>query len=145
VSDNKDDGFEPTIIAYLCNWCTYAAADVAGSSRLQYPHNIRAIRVMCSGSVDPLYILRALFSGADGVLISGCRPGDCHYVSGNYKERRRVVVVKTILETLGLDSERVWLRWVAASEVPKFAATMNEITEEIKKLGPNPMGSAWSA
>jgi F420-non-reducing hydrogenase iron-sulfur subunit len=144
VSDNKNDGFEPTIVGYLCNWCTYAAADVAGSSRLQYPHNIRAIRVMCSGSVDPLYILRALFSGADAVLVSGCRPGDCHYVSGNYKERRRMVVLKTILDTLGLESDRVWLRWVAASEVPKFAATMNEVSAEVKKLGPNPIGSAWS-
>lgn len=143
-NNNKGNGFEPTIVGYFCNWCTYAAADVAGSSRLQYPHNIRAIRVMCSGSVDPMYILRALFSGADAVLISGCRPGDCHYVSGNYKERRRLVLMKTILETLGLESERVWLRWIAASDVPKFAATMNEITEEVKKLGPNPIGSAWS-
>ena len=143
-NNNKGNGFEPTIVGYFCNWCTYAAADVAGSSRLQYPHNIRAIRVMCSGSVDPMYILRALFSGADAVLISGCRPGDCHYVSGNYKERRRLVLMKTILETLGLESERVWLRWIAASDVPKFAATMNEITDEVKKLGPNPIGSAWS-
>lgn len=145
MSEEKENGFEPTIVGYFCNWCTYAAADVAGSSRLQYPHNVRGIRVMCSGSVDPLYILRPLFSGADGVLVSGCRPGDCHYVSGNYKERRRMVVVQTILETLGLESGRVWLRWVAASESPKFAETIREVTEGIKKLGPNPIGSAWSA
>ncbi len=144
MSDNDNKEFEPTIIGYFCNWCTYAAADVAGSSRLQYPHNVRAIRVMCSGSVDPLYVLRALFSGADGVLIAGCRPGDCHYISGNYKERRRILVLKTILETLGMESDRVWLRWVGASESPKFAATMNEVTAAIKKLGPNPIGNAWA-
>jgi len=142
VSDNN--GFEPTIVGYFCNWCTYAGADLAGSSRLQYPHNIRGIRVMCSGSVDPIYILRALFSGADGVIVCGCFPGDCHYISGNYKERRRITVLKTVLDTLGLESDRVWVRWIGAPDGPRFAKTMNEVTEAIKAKGPNPLGHSWS-
>jgi len=99
---------------------------------------------MCSGSVDPVYILRALLSGADGVIVGGCPPGDCHYVSGNYKARRRMAILKIILNTLGLEDERVWVRWISAAEGPKFARTMNEVTQAIKKLGPNPTKSYWS-
>ena len=135
------DNFEPKIIGFFCNWCTSAAADLAGTSRLHYPPNIRPIRVMCSGSVDMSYVLRSLFQGADGVIIGGCHPGDCHYVNGNFKARRRVVLLKNIMRSLGLEEERVWLRWTSASEGKKFAETMNEITEKIKALGPNKMGT----
>lgn len=135
---------EPRIVGFLCKWCTSAAADLAGTSRMQYPPNIRIIRMMCSGSVDPVYIIRALLEGADGVLIGGCHPGDCHYVSGNYKARRRVTVLKSILNTLGLDEDRVWLRWISASEGKRFADTVTEITEEMKKKGKNPAQNYWS-
>jgi F420-non-reducing hydrogenase iron-sulfur subunit len=111
---------------------------------MQYPPNIRIIRMMCSGSVDPVYVIRALLEGADGVLIGGCHPGDCHYVSGNYKARRRVTVLKSILNTLGLDEDRVWLRWISASEGKRFADTVTEITEEMKKKGKNPAQKYWS-
>ncbi len=140
---NKDE-FEPTLIGFFCNWCTATAADLAGTTRLQYPPNIRPIRVMCSGSVDPVYMLRALLSGADGVILGGCPPGDCHYISGNYKARRRVAVLKTILNTLGLDDDRIWIRWISAAEGRKFADIMSEFTEEIKKKGPNPLKDCWS-
>lgn len=142
MSNNSD--FEPTIVGYFCNWCTYAGADLAGSSRLQYPHNVRGIRVMCSSSVDPMYLVRALFGGADGVILCGCEPGDCHYISGNYKARRRMIVLKTILDTLGLEGDRLWMRWIGAPDGPKFAKTMNEFTDLIKEKGPNPLGKAWS-
>jgi F420-non-reducing hydrogenase iron-sulfur subunit len=99
---------------------------------------------MCSGSVDPVYILRALLGGADGVIVGGCPPGDCHYVSGNYRARRRIAILKTILATLGLEDDRVWVRWISAAEGAKFARTMNEVTQTIKKMGPNPMKSDWS-
>ena len=136
--------FEPIIVGFFCNWCTAAAADLAGTSRMQYPPNIRPIRVMCSGSVDPVYVLRALLGGADGVIIGGCPPGDCHYVSGNYKARRRMAILKTILATVGLEEERVWVRWISAAEGARFSRTMNELTQAIKKLGPNPMKKDWS-
>ena len=128
--------FEPVIVGFFCNWCTSSAADLAGTSRMKYPPNIRPIRVMCSGSVDPVYILRALLEGADGVLIGGCHPGDCHYINGNLKARRRVAVIKTILKTLGLDERRVRLEWISASEGKKFVDVVKDFTEEIKKLGP---------
>ena len=105
--------FEPKIIAFLCNWCSYAGADLAGTSRIQYPTNVRVVRLMCSGALDPLYVYRALIEGADGVLIGGCHPGDCHYTNGNYKARRRVAVLKKILQEFGLE-DRVWLRWISA-------------------------------
>jgi F420-non-reducing hydrogenase iron-sulfur subunit len=136
--------FEPKLVGFFCNWCTSSAADLAGTSRMQYPPNIRPIRVMCSGSVDPAYIWRAFLEGADGVIIGGCHPGDCHYVSGNYKARRRIKIFETILNTLGLDKERLWLRWISASEGKKFAETMKEFTEHIKKLGPSEIGKHWS-
>jgi F420-non-reducing hydrogenase iron-sulfur subunit len=137
--------FEPKIVGFLCNWCTSAAADLAGTSRFQYPPNIRPIRVMCSGSVDSSYVLKALLDGADAVLVGGCHPGDCHYVSGNYKARRRIALLKRILETLDLEPERVQLEWISASEGKKFANYVTEMTEKVRELGPNPMGQAWSA
>ncbi len=137
--------FEPKIVGFLCNWCTAAAADLAGTTRMKYPPNIRPIRTMCSGSVDPFYILLALLRGADGVLVGGCHPGDCHYVSGNYKARRRIAVLDAVLKTLGLGDERVWLRWISASEGRKFADTARDITEKMKELGPSPLGLEWEA
>jgi F420-non-reducing hydrogenase iron-sulfur subunit len=135
--------FEPVIVGFFCNWCTATAADLAGTSRMQYPANIRPIRVRCSGSVDPVYVLRALLSGADGVIVGGCHPGDCHYVSGNLKARRRMSVLKTTLASLGLE-DRLWVKWISAAEGAKFARVMNEVTQEVKKLGPNPLKRQWS-
>jgi len=135
--------FEPKIVAFLCNWCTYTGADLAGTSRIQYPSNIRVIRLMCSGALDPIYVVKALLEGADGVLIGGCHPGDCHYQSGNYKARRRVAILKSILEGMGLDPERVWLRWISASEGQLFADTVKEMVEAIKEMGPNPTREVW--
>ena len=135
----ENDEFEPKIIGFLCNWCTAAAADLAGTTRTQYPPNLHPIRVMCSGTVDPAYLIKALLSGADSVLVGGCHPGDCHYVSGNYKARRRIAMLKTIFKSLGLDDERIWARWVSASEGPEFAQLVREVTEETKKQGPNPL------
>jgi len=135
---------EPIIVGFFCNWCTAAAADLAGTSRLQYPPNVRPIRVMCSGSVDPVYILKTLLGGADAVVVGGCPPGDCHYVSGNYKARRRMAILKTILATLGLEDNRIWVLWISAAEGAKFARMMNEITQAVRKLGTNPMKSDWT-
>ena len=140
----EEGQFEPVIVGFFCNWCTATAADLAGTTRMQYPPNVRPIRVMCSGSVDPVYVLRALLGGADGVIVGGCPPGDCHYVSGNYKARRRAAILKTILSTLGLEDDRVWVKWISAAEGAKFARTMNEVTQAIKKLGPNPIKKDWS-
>ena len=131
--------FEPRIVAFLCNWCTYTGADLAGTSRIQYPPNVRIIRLMCSGGLDPVYVTKALLEGADGVLIGGCHPGDCHYISGNYKARRRVKLLKTIFEALGLEHERIYLKWISASEGDKFAAVVKDMIEQIKKLGPSPL------
>ena len=136
--------FEPKIIAFLCNWCAYAGADLAGTSRIQYPSNIRIIKLMCTGALDPTYVIKVLLEGADGVLIGGCHPGDCHYINGNYKARRRVAILKSSLETAGLESERVWLRWISASEGVYFAETVKELVEHIKKLGPNPLKIEWA-
>jgi len=138
------EDFEPRIVAFLCNWCAYTGADLAGTSRLQYPPNVRAIRVMCSGGVDPIYVIKALLEGADGVLIGGCHPGDCHYQSGNLKARRRVAILRSILEELGLDPDRVWLRWISASEGKLFADTIKEMVQVLKEKGPNPMREAWA-
>jgi F420-non-reducing hydrogenase iron-sulfur subunit len=138
------DTFEPRIIAFLCNWCTYTGADLAGTSRLQYPPNIRVIRTMCSGSVDPVYVLKPLLDGADGIFIGGCHPGDCHYQTGNYKTRRRYVALREILKSTGLDERRVWLQWISASEGQKFAETVTQMVTAIKELGPNPMHSNWA-
>lgn len=136
--------FEPTIIGFLCNWCTYAGADLAGTSRIQYPPNIRIIRMMCSGSLDPTYVLKVLLEGADGVLIGGCHPGDCHYISGNLKARRRVAILKSVLEDAGLEPQRVWLRWISASEGAYFAETVREMVDHLRTLGPNPLKLEWA-
>ena len=138
------DAFEPRLIAFLCNWCTYTGADLAGTSRLQYPPNIRIIRLMCSGALDPVYVAKALLEGADGVLIGGCHPGDCHYQSGNYKVRRRIAILNEILDQMGLEKERVWLRWISASEGQYFADTVTEMVAAIKEMGPNPAKELWA-
>ncbi|MBU1036257.1 hydrogenase iron-sulfur subunit [bacterium] len=131
--------FEPKIIGFCCNWCAYAGADLAGINRIQYPPNIRMIRVMCSGTIEPLYVVKAFKEGADGVFIGGCHPGDCHYQSGNYKTQRRIVLLKRAISEIGLDPRRIRLEWVSAAEGQRFARIITEFTEEIKKLGPNPL------
>lgn len=131
--------FEPKIIGFCCNWCAYAGADLAGINRNQYPVNIRMIRVMCSGTIEPLYVVKAFKEGADGVFIGGCHPGDCHYQSGNYKAKRRVVLLKRAISEIGLDPRRIRLEWISAAEGQRFAGVITEFTEEIRKLGPNPL------
>lgn len=128
--------FEPRIVGFLCNWCAYSGADLAGTSRLQYPTNVDIIRVMCSGRVDPTFVLKAFQLGADGVLVCGCHPGDCHYSEGNYKTARRVPILIKLLEQFGIEPQRLRLEWVSASEGDRFAALVNEMTEQIRELGP---------
>jgi F420-non-reducing hydrogenase iron-sulfur subunit len=130
------DNFEPKIVAFCCNWCSYAGADLAGTSRMQYAPNIRVIRVMCSGRVNPLFVLKALSIGADGVLVLGCHPGDCHYIEGNYKAMRRFPLLKKMLKQFGIEEERVRLEWVSASEGARFAEVTNDFTQTIRTLGP---------
>lgn len=130
------EGYEPKLVAFLCKWCSYAGADLAGGSRLKYPANVRIIRVPCSCRIDPKLVVKALERGADGVLVSGCHPGDCHYTEGNYYTRRRMLMLFKLLEFLGVDPKRVQMSWVSASEGPKWAQVVEEITEEIKSLGP---------
>jgi F420-non-reducing hydrogenase iron-sulfur subunit len=132
--------YEPKLVGFLCNWCSYAGADLAGVSRFQYPPNLRIIRVMCSGRVHPAHILEAFRDGADGVLVAGCHiPTDCHYISGNFKAQRRVAMVKRLMEQLGIDPERLRLEWISAAEGDKFAKTIREMTEDLKRLGPSPV------
>jgi F420-non-reducing hydrogenase iron-sulfur subunit len=131
--------FEPRIIGFCCNWCAYAGADLAGVSRIQYPPNMRMIRVMCSGSVDPLYVTEAFNKGADGVFIGGCHIGDCHYETGNHRTKKRVTVLKKLLGYLGIDPRRLRLEWVSAAEGPKFAQVVTEFIGRVKELGPNPL------
>ncbi|KAB3544710.1 MAG: hydrogenase iron-sulfur subunit [ANME-2 cluster archaeon] len=133
--------FEPNILAFCCNWCSYAGADLAGVSRFQYPTNIRIIRVMCSGRVEPAFILEALKDGADGILITGCHIGDCHYIDGNRNAEIRINNTMEALKYLGLDG-RLRLEWVSASEGARFAEVVKEFTEEIEKLGPSPLKAA---
>lgn len=128
--------FEPRIVGFLCNWCAYGGADLAGTSRLQYPTNVDIIRVMCSGRVDPTFVLKAFQLGADGVLVCGCHLGDCHYSEGNYKTAWRIPILKNLLEQFGIEPERLHLAWVSASEGERFAAIVNEMTEQIRELGP---------
>ncbi|MFB0568754.1 MAG: hydrogenase iron-sulfur subunit [Nitrososphaeria archaeon] len=128
--------WEPKIVAFLCNWCSYAGADLAGTSRIQYPPNIRVIRVPCSGRVDPLFIVNALQMGADGVLVAGCHPGDCHYISGNLIARRRFALLKRLLEYVGVEEGRVNFAWVSASEGGKFSDVVGEVVARVKVLGP---------
>lgn len=130
------NGFEPKIVAFLCNWCSYVAADAAGVARLPQKPNVRVIRVFCSGMVDPSYVLKAFAAGADGVLVAGCHPGDCHYISGNIKAMRRAPLLESLLKDLGVEDGRFRLKWIAASEGPLYAATINEMIEEIRNLGP---------
>ncbi|MGI6778274.1 MAG: hydrogenase iron-sulfur subunit [Acetivibrionales bacterium] len=129
--------WEPRIVAFLCNWCSYAGADLAGTSRLQYPPNIRVIRVPCSGRINPLYIIKALVDGADGVMVSGCHPGDCHYLKGNMYARRRFTMLKRLLSTAGIEPDRVHFTWVSASEGIRFAQVVDEVVGKVKNLGPN--------
>jgi len=131
--------FEPNIIGFLCNWCSYAGADLAGTSRMKYPPNIKSIRVMCSGRVDPVFVLEALRKGADGVLVAGCHPGDCHYQSGNYKANRRMKLLKKLLEDMAIDPGRVRFEYISASEGAKFASVVTEFVDELKKMGPSPL------
>lgn len=129
--------WQPKILAILCNWCSYAGADLAGVSRIQYPPNIRVVRVPCSGRVDPLFIMKSLQAGFDGVLVSGCHPGDCHYISGNYVARRRFAVLKPLLEFIGIEPDRVQFSWISAGEGDRFATVVTKITEDVRKLGPS--------
>jgi F420-non-reducing hydrogenase iron-sulfur subunit len=128
--------FEPKIVAFLCNWCSYRGADLAGTSRIKCAPNVRAIRVMCSGRVEPAFVLRAFELGADGVLVLGCHPGDCHYAEGNYKALRRMELLKRTLIQLGVEEDRFRLDWVSASEGDRFSQIVNDITEKIRALGP---------
>lgn len=138
MSEQKEQ-FEPKIVGFLCNWCSYAGADLAGVSRIQYPPNIRIIRVMCSGRVDPVFVLEAFKNGADGVLVAGCHlPSDCHYLSGNFKAQRRIDLLKEVLGQFGIEPERLRLEWISASEGDKFATVIKDMTEQIRKLGPVP-------
>ncbi len=133
-----DDAFEPLIVSFCCNWCSYAGADLAGVSRLQYPPNIRIVRVMCSGMVHPNLVMDAFTKGADGVLICGCHPGDCHYEEGNLRAEKRAEAITLMLEDFGLEDARFRLEWVSASEGPKFAQVAREFVGKIKELGPSP-------
>ena len=131
--------FEPLIVGFTCNWCTYAGADLAGTSKLQYPPNIRIIRVMCSGRIGPEFILNAFKRGADGVFVGGCHPGDCHYLEGNYRAQKRIAILKELLRSLGIEPERLKLEWVSASEGEKFAKNIESFVEEVRKIGPSPL------
>ena len=132
---------EPKIVAFTCNWCSYAGADLAGTSRIQYPANVRIIRLMCSGRVDPTWILKAFELGADGVLVSGCHPQDCHYISGNEKAEERVNSTKRLLRLLGLETDRLRLEWISASEGARFAEVIKDFTEKLSRMGPTPFRS----
>jgi F420-non-reducing hydrogenase iron-sulfur subunit len=132
------DEFEPKIVGFFCNWCSYRGADLAGTSRAKYPPNVRVIRVMCSGRVNEALILKAFAAGADGVLVSGCHPGDCHYQKGNLSARRRITGLKSLLKATGIESDRLRLEWISASEGPKVAETVTSFTRTIKQLGLSP-------
>lgn len=135
------DNFEPHILAFLCRWCSYAGADLAGSSRIQYPPNVSPIRVPCSGRVNPILVMKALHMGADAVLVSGCHPGDCHYSVGNYYARRRFMVLKSLLEYLGIDPRRFQVSWCSAAEGVKYSQVVKDVVTEVKNAGPN----RWAA
>lgn len=139
MEKTEKEEFEPKIVAFCCNWCSYAGADLAGVSRFQYPPTIRVIRVMCSGRIEPIFILKAFEAGADGVLVSGCHIGDCHYIDGNKSAEMRVKVTSEILDLIGLSSDRLRLEWISASEGMKFAEVIRSFTEKIKELGPSPL------
>jgi len=136
MSDTKNSTFEPKIVAFFCNWCTYTAADLAGISRMAYAANVRVIRVMCSGRVDPQFVLTAFREGADGVLIGGCHPGDCHYQEGNYKALRRYHMLHQLLDVMGIERQRFRLEWIAASEGDKVQKVINEMVNQVRDMGP---------
>jgi F420-non-reducing hydrogenase iron-sulfur subunit len=133
---SKGPDFEPKILAFLCNWCSYAGADLAGVSRFQYPPNIRIVRVMCSGRISPRFVLKSFQEGADGVLIAGCHPGDCHYSKGNYYTRRRLTMLGKLFEHVGINPSRFKVKWISASEGGKFADVIKQMTQNVKALGP---------
>ncbi len=132
----NDKTFEPTIIGFTCNWCSYRAADMAGTARMKYSPNVRLIRLMCSGRLDPTFVLKAFANGADAVLVTGCHPGDCHYVEQNYKALRRYILLKRVLAQMGIEPERIKLFWASAAEGAIFAAEINKYVEEVRALGP---------
>ena len=134
-----DENWKPKIIAIICNWCSYAGADLAGGARIQYPPDIRAVRVMCTGRIDPLFILKAFQDGADGVLVSGCHFGDCHYLEGNYKAAKRMFLLKSVLKNIGLDDKRLRMTFVSASEGAKWGMVMEDVVKTISELGPSPL------
>lgn len=134
---NSDNGYDPRIIVYTCYWCAYTAADLAGTSRLQYPPNVRLIRVQCSGMVHPNLVIDALTNGADGVLIAGCHPGDCHYREGNLRAKQRADAIDLMLEDFDLEPQRFRLEWIAASEGPRFVEVVSSMVDQIKELGPS--------
>lgn len=134
----------PLIVAFLCNWCSYAGADLAGTGRQQYPPSVRVIRVPCSGRVNPIYIIKALADGADGVMVSGCHPGDCHYLAGNMYARRRFAVLKKLLEISGIEPDRVHFTWVSAGEGARFAQVVRDVTDKVRALGPNTLAAGGS-
>ncbi len=134
--NDRVPGWEPRIVAFLCNWCSYAGADSAGVGRLQYPAAVRVIRVPCAGRINPFFILSAFQKGADGVLVSGCHPGDCHYISGNYSARRKFALLKGLLEHIGIEEGRLQFTWVSASEGERFASVIDTVTEKVLALGP---------
>ena len=136
-TEEQEKNWEPKILAFLCRWCSYAGADLTGSSRISYPPNVRILRVPCSGRVNPLFILKTLRSGMDGVLVSGCHPGDCHYTAGNYNARRKFAILSNLLQYVGIDPRRVQFSWVSASEGDKFAKVVNNVVADVKALGPN--------
>ena len=133
------DEWKPKIVAIICNWCSYAGADLAGGARIQYPTDIRAIRVMCTGRIDPLFIMKAFQDGADGVLVSGCHFGDCHYLAGNFKAAKRMFLMKNILRNIGLDDRRLRMTFVSASEGAKWAGVVEDVVKTINELGPSPL------
>ncbi len=139
----SNDNFEPKIVGFLCNWCSYRAADGAGSARLQHSPNVRVVRLMCSGRVDPAFVLKALALGADGVLIAGCHPGECHYIEQNYKTMRRFALLKHTLRALGISERRVRLVWASAAEAAQLAASIDEMVEDIRTLGPLHWSANW--
>jgi coenzyme F420-reducing hydrogenase delta subunit len=131
-----DSNFEPKIVAFVCNWCTYTGADLAGTSRMKYQSNVRMIRLPCTGRIDPMFIIKAFESGADGVLVSGCHPGDCHYTAGNFHARRRWILFRQLLKFIGIDESRVFFSWVSASEGKKWVDVINEVTDTVRNKGP---------
>ena len=136
--NTDQDGFEPLIVALCCYWCSYTGADLAGTSRIQYPTNIRIVRVQCTGMIHPDLVIEALMGGADGVLVCGCHPGDCHYLDGNVRAKSRAEAIEVMLQDFGLEAERFRLQWVSASEGARFAQVVSEMVEQVRKVGPSP-------